>query len=44
MNKSLGDNLIASARKGELGNITEILNKDANLVNYTDGVFFSLQL
>ncbi len=36
MDEDLGNKLIESARNGESENILEILNKDANIVNYAN--------
>ena len=36
MDKDLGNKLTESAKNGEIENILEILNKDANIVNYAD--------
>ena len=38
MDKYLGNKLLESARNGKIENILEILNKDANIVNYADKV------
>jgi hypothetical protein len=39
MDEDLGNELIESARNGKIENLLEILNKDANIVNYaTDEV------
>ena len=38
MDKYLGNKLIESARNGKIENILEILNKDANIVNYANEV------
>ena len=38
MDEDLGNKLIESARNGEIENLLEILNKDANIVNYADEV------
>jgi len=38
MDKDLGNKLIVSAVNGKIENILEILNKDANIVNYADEV------
>ena len=38
MDKDLGNKLIESANRGEIENLLEILNKDANIVNYADKV------
>ena len=45
MDEDLGKKLLESARNGRIENLLEILNKDANIVNYADGVvliFFQL--
>ena len=38
MDEDLGYELIESARNGKIENLLEILNKDANIVNYADEV------
>ena len=38
MDEDLGNKLIESAENGKIENILEILNKDANILNYSDGV------
>jgi len=38
MDKDLGNKLIESAENGKIENLLEILNKDANIVNYADKV------
>ena len=38
MDKYLGNKLLESAENGEIGNLLEILNKDANIVNYANEV------
>ena len=38
MDEDLGYKLIESAKYGEIKNLLEILNKDANIVNYADKV------
>ena len=38
MDEGLGNKLIRSANRGEIENLLEILNKDANIVNYADEV------
>ena len=38
MDEDLGNKLIGSAERGEIENLLEILNKDANIVNYADKV------
>ena len=45
MDKDLGNKLIESAKNGKIENLLEILNKDANIVNYANEVvliFFQL--
>ena len=45
MDKGLGNKLIESAGNGKIENLLEILNEDANLVNYANQViliFFKL--
>ena len=37
-NSDLGNKLIDSAENGEIGNLLEILNKDATIVNYANEV------
>ncbi len=38
MVKDLGNKLLESAENGEIENLLEILNKDANIVNYANEV------
>ena len=38
MDEDLGIKLIESAENGKIENLLEILNKDANIVNYADEV------
>ena len=38
MDKDLGNKLIETAKNGKIENILEILNKDANIVNYANKV------
>ena len=38
MDKGLGDKLLESANRGEIEDLLEILNKDANIVNYANEV------
>ena len=38
MDEYLGEKIIDSAKNGEIENLLEILNKDANIVNYADEV------
>ena len=38
MDKDLGNKLIESAKNGKIENLLEILNKDANIVNYANEV------
>ena len=46
MDKDLGNKLLTSAIRGEIENLLEILNKDANIVNYANAwvvlIFFKL--
>ena len=42
MNRVLGEKLLESARHGQLEEIKAILNKDPNLLNYTDEVVLIL--
>ena len=38
MDEDLGNKLLESAGNGKIENLLEILNKDANIVNYADKV------
>jgi hypothetical protein len=38
MDKGLGNKLIVSAENGKIEDLLEILNKDANIVNYVNEV------
>ena len=38
MDEYLGDKLMDSAENGKIGNLLEIFNKDANIVNYANKV------
>ena len=38
MDEYLGNKFIDSAKNGEIENLLEILNQDANIVNYADKV------
>ena len=45
MDEDLGNKLIESVKNGKIENLLEILNKDANIVNYANQVvliFFQL--
>ena len=36
MDRNIGEELIQSARNGQIGNLIEILDKNAGIVNYAD--------
>jgi restriction endonuclease S subunit len=42
MDRNIGEELIQSARNGQIGNLIEILDKNAGIVNYANSVVLIL--